>query len=323
MERERASGSSRGGRDALERPDRERSGHKDRERDNESRRDHRHSEKHAHDGDRERHRDRDRRRSRSRSRSPDRHRRHRRHRHDSEASSSGAESGSESDRARRRRRKHRDEEEDSEYERRRRRRKERERRDETSQERADRRQRKKEKKHSRESKRSGKGGAIMDYGKHGVINETDITSRLTSEFRQWLVEERHINPETISRGIEKKEMATFIEDYNTATMPSDKYYNLEAHERRMAMIRAGETVEDEGGYDPLADEKAAKASFKAQRRAEETSRGTPAQWQSKEQLEALHKVQMERIEAAKMKQLGIQISANKGVRMDGTEFDRR
>lgn len=119
-------------------------------------------------------------------------------------------------------------------------------------------------------------------------------------------------------------MASFIEDYNTATMPSEKYYNLEAHERRMAAIRAGETVEDDlDGYDPLADEKAAKASFKAQRRAEESSRGTPAQWQSREQLEALHRVQTERIEAAKMKQLGLQTSATKGVRMDGTEFDRR
>lgn len=115
-----------------------------------------------------------------------------------------------------------------------------------------------------------------------------VTSRLTAEFRQYLVEERHINPETISRSAEKKEMMRFIEDFNTATMPSDKYYNLEAHERRMAMIRAGETVDQEAGYDPLADEAAAKASFKAQRRvAEETSRIGTTQWQSKEQLEAV------------------------------------
>ena len=105
-------------------------------------------------------------------------------------------------------------------------------------------------------------------------------------------------------------MATFIEDYNTATMPSDKYYNLEvspygvmlvqssgiskgpftswqAHERRLAMIRAGESVEEEGRYDFLADEAAAKASFKAKRRLEESSREAPAQWQSKGQLEAV------------------------------------
>jgi len=56
----------------------------------------------------------------------------------------------------------------------------------------------------------------------------------------------------------------------------------------MAMIRAGETVDQDDGYDPLADEAAAKASFKAQRRAaEESSRGGTTQWQSKEQLEAV------------------------------------
>ena len=115
----------------------------------------------------------------------------------------------------------------------------------------------------------------------------------------------------------------------------------------MAMIRAGETVEQDVGYDPLADEAAAKASFKAQRRvAEESSRSGSTQWQSKEQLEAvsavrhaalrqtpadrchpsanqLRRVQMERVEAAKMKQMGMQTSASMGVRMDGTEFDRR
>lgn len=62
---------------------------------------------------------------------------------------------------------------------------------------------------------------------NSLLGFLSVTSRLTAEFRQWLVEERHINPETTSRAIEKKEMMSFIEDYNTATMPSDKYYNLE------------------------------------------------------------------------------------------------
>jgi len=36
-----------------------------------------------------------------------------------------------------------------------------------------------------------------------------------SEFQTWLVEERKINPETISKDQNKKEFARFIEDYNT------------------------------------------------------------------------------------------------------------
>ena len=37
------------------------------------------------------------------------------------------------------------------------------------------------------------------------------------EFRAWLVEERKINPETISKDQTKKEFARFVEDYNTGT----------------------------------------------------------------------------------------------------------
>ena len=35
------------------------------------------------------------------------------------------------------------------------------------------------------------------------------------EFRAWLVEERKINPETISKDQTKKEFARFVEDFNT------------------------------------------------------------------------------------------------------------
>ena len=35
------------------------------------------------------------------------------------------------------------------------------------------------------------------------------------EFRAWLVEERKINPETVSKEQTKKEFARFVEDYNT------------------------------------------------------------------------------------------------------------
>lgn len=36
-----------------------------------------------------------------------------------------------------------------------------------------------------------------------------------AEFRTWLVEERKINPETLSKDLTKKEFAKFIEDFNT------------------------------------------------------------------------------------------------------------
>ena len=36
-----------------------------------------------------------------------------------------------------------------------------------------------------------------------------------AEFRTWLVEERMVNPETMSKDQTKKEFARFVEDYNT------------------------------------------------------------------------------------------------------------
>jgi hypothetical protein len=37
------------------------------------------------------------------------------------------------------------------------------------------------------------------------------------EFRTWLLEERKINPEAISKDREKKEFSKFVEDFNTGT----------------------------------------------------------------------------------------------------------
>ena len=39
------------------------------------------------------------------------------------------------------------------------------------------------------------------------------------EFRTWLLEERKINPEAVSKDQEKKEFLKFVEDFNTGTPP--------------------------------------------------------------------------------------------------------
>ena len=85
------------------------------------------------------------------------------------------------------------------------------------------------------------GGAVghHQWGKYGIINESECVSSLgldgyfpsssgvsdgymrcslynkEQEFRAWLVEERKINPETITKDQTKKEFARFTEDYNT------------------------------------------------------------------------------------------------------------
>ncbi|KAJ7935344.1 hypothetical protein B0H13DRAFT_524476 [Mycena leptocephala] len=228
--------------------------------------------------------------SRSRSRDGDRRRRQR---------SRSADSASSEDSERRKRRKRKD--------------KDGKRSKSEERERRERKERKKAKKEKKEKKKSGAKGTPQ-WGKYGIISEVDIFTK-GQEFHTWLVEERKINPETISKDQNKKEFARFMEDYNTATLPDEKYYNMESYNRRMAALRQGEFVPPpDDSYDPQADLKAIIGAHKKKVVEHES-------YLSKEQLMELRKVQHERIEAGKMKQLGMDVKQNMGVRMDGTVFD--
>ncbi|KAF8832309.1 hypothetical protein HHX47_DHR1001938 [Lentinula edodes] len=202
----------------------------------------------------------------------------------------------------------------SDSERRRRKKKKDEKRSKSKErERKERKERKRERRERKEKKKKA-GAHASQWGKYGIISEVDIFSK-TSEFQTWLVEERKINPETISKDQNKKEFARFIEDYNTATLPHEKYYNMEAYERRMSALRAGEYLPPaDDHYDPSADMKALSNAHKKKGADSST-------YLSKERLMELRKVQNERVEAGKMKLLGMDIKQNMGVRMDGTVFD--
>lgn len=126
-----------------------------------------------------------------------------------------------------------------------------------------------------------------------------------------------------------------LHDSCIATLPHEKYYHIEAYERRMAALRQGEFVPPpDDSYDPQADMKAIRGAHKKKPVEHES-------YLNKEQLMELRKVQNERIEvgsmlifghklevnynvstqAGKMKLLGMEIKQNMGVRMDGTMFD--
>ena len=128
------------------------------------------------------------------------------------------------------------------------------------------------------------------------------------EFYTWLVEERKINPETVSKDQQKKEFSRFVEDYNTgttyvtayfhpltrrfsiATLPHEKYYNMEAYERRMSALRQGEYLPPANdSYDFQADMKAVTSQHKKKVTEQES-------YMSKDQLMELRRVQQERSE---------------------------
>ncbi|KAH8110451.1 hypothetical protein DFH11DRAFT_1803866 [Phellopilus nigrolimitatus] len=165
-----------------------------------------------------------------------------------------------------------------------------------------------------------------------------------AEFRTWLVEERKINPEVITKDQTKKEFARFTEDFNTgeysfllyafdhsfyltllilngpfdsppATLPHEKYYNMYNYEQRMSSMRNGEvlTIADDG-YDPNADLLAHTSAHKKPSTSKET-------YMSTEQLQELRRVQAERSQVGKMKLMGMDVGQTFGVRMDGSVFD--
>lgn len=67
-------------------------------------------------------------------------------------------------------------------------------------------------------------------------------------------------------------------------------------------------------YDPNADFRAHSSALKRPIAEKET-------YLSKEQLKDLQRVQRERVEISKRKQLGLEVKQNLGVRMDGNEFE--
>lgn len=121
------------------------------------------------------------------------------------------------------------------------------------------------------------------------------------------MEERKINPETTTKDQQKREFSRFVEDYNTgeivphvfysclthlslATLPHEKYYNMEAYERRMAALRQGEYLPPANdSYDFNADVKAVTTQHKKKVAEQDT-------YMSKEQLMELRRVQQERSE---------------------------
>jgi hypothetical protein len=147
---------------------------------------------------------------------------------------------------------------------------------------------------------------------------------LSQEFHTWLIEERKINPETISKDQSRKEFARFVEDYNTgacsdpcpiereymrstATLPHEKYYNITAYEKRMTALKEGEFLPPaDDGYDPQADMQTLRSVHKRKPVEQES-------FLSKEQLLELRKVQHERIEVGVMPWLLI-LSSSRRIR---------
>ncbi|OZJ06867.1 hypothetical protein BZG36_00210 [Bifiguratus adelaidae] len=168
------------------------------------------------------------------------------------------------------------------------------------------------KKHKKEKRSSHV--ASYEWGKYGIIYENDIYSK-EQEFQAWLVEVKKMNPELITPAKSKELFQGFIEDYNTATMPHEKYYNLEKWEARQRALRMGEKPPpDDDTIDLRKDEEALRSSHRQQ-----SNKTPPTTMLSNTQLEDLRRIQNERVMGDRMRKLGMKVKEGFGVRYE-SEF---
>ncbi|KAJ3049259.1 hypothetical protein HK097_009719 [Rhizophlyctis rosea] len=150
-------------------------------------------------------------------------------------------------------------------------------------------------------------------GLYGVLSQSDMY-RKEAEFRTWLMEVKNISPEALQNQAMKQYFEDFMEDFNTATLPHVKYYDLdkwESEQRTMERAQAGD--DDSATFDLLNDEERLRKHSKALR----SSAGSKMELgYSKEELAELKKVSEERIAADRLRKMGYQPKDSMGVRYD-------
>lgn len=60
------------------------------------------------------------------------------------------------------------------------------------------------------------------YGAHGILRESDMFVK-QQEFYCWLQEVKNVNPEILPKFEARRMFESYMEDYNTATLPHKKY----------------------------------------------------------------------------------------------------
>lgn len=133
---------------------------------------------------------------------------------------------------------------------------------------------KKAKKAKKAKKEKGKNKGLKEsctaqFGKYGIIKAEDFFNK-KPEFLMWATEVKKALIDTMGQMQQKDLFKDYIEDYNTATMPIEKYYDLNAWDKKMSVKRQKKNKGDEMSEAQRAslasfdDESARKHEMKAQ-----------------------------------------------------------
>ncbi|KAL0093271.1 hypothetical protein F4703DRAFT_1923826 [Phycomyces blakesleeanus] len=137
----------------------------------------------------------------------------------------------------------------------------------------------------------------------------------SKEFQAWLIEVKHVDVESVNNIKRKELFIDFMEDYNTATMTHEKFYDLSKWEARQRALRMGEAPPTtKGVYDFKDDEEQLRQQQRQAARLVASKQ--PTLTMSQHQLEELSKVNRERIQAERMRRLGLTPKESMGVRYE-------
>merc|ERR1712113_704517 len=101
----------------------------------------------------------------------------------------------------------------------------------------DKKKKKKKDKGKKEKKKKANRDAVSNqFGKYGYIKQEDFFNK-KPEFLMWATEIKHENTDEMGQMKMRELFKEFVEDYNTATMPSRKYYDLKAWDDAMTKKR--------------------------------------------------------------------------------------
>mmetsp|Transcript_82383 Transcript_82383/g.191327 ORF Transcript_82383/g.191327 Transcript_82383/m.191327 type:complete len:295 (+) Transcript_82383:59-943(+) len=119
---------------------------------------------------------------------------------------------------------------------------------------------KKDKKKAKKANKSNRDAVSNQFGKYGIIKQEDFFNK-KPEFLLWALEVKKENTDAMGQMQMKDLFKEYIEDYNTATMPSKKYYNLQVWDALQTSKRSKKLR----GDDMSDAQKAALASFDDER----------------------------------------------------------
>lgn len=150
------------------------------------------------------------------------------------------------------------------------------------------------------------------FGSHGLLRaENPHDAELKrAEFFAWCAEVKKVaSMEALARWEEAELWKTFVEDFNTATLPSEKYYDLAAWQAREdAKRKKGKKGGDEAPISAADDEAARRAEAK-RRREEEAAERLKEAYNALKYSDAGKKEDMKRQELLKIE---LQVAARTG-----------